>query len=185
MAQSHYMRFTDAIGSTLDQIGGLPTHLPADYPRCRHTDKPMAFVAQFQCGGSRVPVRDARLIQIYQCVEDDPWPIAITLGHDAPVNVQRLGVIQPLLDPAAIQWDVVDEPVEPGDWESVETLPIDQEGRLQTSKAGGFCYYECAVDDGERFLLQLCESDPTRSVFAGRALVLLLNRDGKPEARLG
>jgi len=185
MAHSHYMRFTTAIGHSLDRIGGLPTHLPPEFPRCPFSGEPMSFVAQFHVVEPRLSVRDARLIQIYQCLDDEPWPIAITLGRDAPENTEDLGVIQPLLDPAAIEWNLVNEPVEPGDWDAVETLPLEEEGRLQSSKAGGFCYYDSAIDAGEQFLLQLCEPDPLRRVFGGQTLVLLLNRDGKPEARLG
>lgn len=179
------MRFTSNIESTLDRIGGLPTHLPPEFPSCPSNEEPMAFIAQFQCIESRIPVDDARLVQIYQCADDDPWPVAITIPKDAPENTECLGVPQPLLDPAAINWNVVNESVEPGDWNTVEALPPEQEGRLQSSKAGGFCYYDDLVEDGERFLLQLQEPDALRCVFGGQTLVLLLDRAGKPEARLG
>lgn len=184
MAFTYMMKLVDEDSGRFDRIGGLPTHIPDQFPVGADGEK-LAFVAQFEVVDPRIHVNGARFIQVYQDPEGDPWPMAIVLDELAQENSENLGREHPLLPKREIVWEQVEEPVEFGDWDSVENLPTSEEGKLQSSKAGGFCYYESAIDPEDKFLLQLGEQGLATGVFGGQTLVVLLNAENEVEARFG
>jgi hypothetical protein len=183
MATTYIIKLVQSNGG-LDRIGGLPTHIPEQFP-IGPNGEPLAFVAQFEVVEPRIHINGARFIQVYQDPGDVPWPTAITLNMHAQENIDNLGRVHPLLPQREIIWEQLEEPVEDGDWGAVDSLSSFEEGKLQSSKAGGFCYYDSAIDPGDKFILQLREQGLATGVFGGHTLVLLLNSENDIEARLG
>lgn len=51
---------------TLDRLGGLPQHLPYNWPRCQLCQERMAFVGQLYAS-ERLPMHDHLALQFYVC----------------------------------------------------------------------------------------------------------------------
>ncbi|QDT78575.1 hypothetical protein Mal35_20240 [Gimesia maris] len=186
MTKTYLMKFVTDLRGRLDRIGGLPSHLPDSFPVGPNGEE-LAFLAQFECIAPRLEIPGIKFIQIYQDLVGEPWPHAVTLGHDAIENIEQVGVRHPNLSRYEIIWNEYEEPVEPYDWDGVEVLSEIEEGILQSPKAGGFCYLDSTISSDEQFLLQLPEEDlsPNNRIFGGLTLLIVLNSNGEVEALLG
>ena len=98
MKPAFYMQFVNGHFGSLDRTGGLPTHLPPEFPLCP-SGKVMAFLAQFYCTDERLTLPGTLCIQLYQDVDVDmgggPWPVAVSVPVVAKPNIEGLGVSQP------------------------------------------------------------------------------------------
>ena len=186
MTKSYLMQFVTDLKGRMDRIGGLPSHLPDSFPAGPHGEE-LAFVAQFECIAPRLEIPDIKFIQVYQDPVGEPWPYAVTLGHDARENIEQAGLRHPDLSRLEIVWHEYEEPVEPFDWDGVEALSEAEEGILQSAKAGGLCYLDSTLNSDEQFLLQMPEGDlsPDNRIFGGLTLLVVLNSNGDVEALFG
>jgi hypothetical protein len=135
----------------------------------------MGFLGQFYCDEERLVVKDALCIQLYQDFDDrNPEPVAVLVPIGAQVNLNAVGAKKPLR-PQYVSWDRREDP------DSVS-------GRWQhaygDSKAGGTPYYDDAIFDGERMLLQIAEI-PVGFNFGGYAAIVVVTAEGAVVARLG
>jgi hypothetical protein len=149
-------------------VGGLPTHLPPDFPT-GDADRPLLFLAQFYCDGTRLRLDGALCLQVYQDIPDgDPIPVIVRVPHGAELNSAGLGIPDPEVVPHDIEWEYREDPDEAPDWKD----------DLAASKIGGLCYFSHAIDSGERLLLFLDE-DPANFNFGGDELMLAINEAGE------
>lgn len=162
MVSAWYMKFVEGHHGSLDRVGGLPSHLPANYPTFEGTQ--LQFVAQFQCDDRRLRVGDSFLVQIYR---GDPClsvadPVVVFVPHGAPENSEAVGVPDPDAKPHDVHWELRHDP-DNGD--SLEDLE---------SKLWGTCYFGGIVPDGYRLFLSLCEM-PADFNFGGDELMLAID----------
>jgi hypothetical protein len=178
MSTAHYMQFIKGHHGAMDRIGGLPTHLPAVFPVALD-GRSMAFLAQFYCAPTRLNLPDTRCIQLYQDRDvgegGGPWPTAIRVPLDAPLNTANSGTQLPMIKPHDITWETrVDPDSEPA---SPDDLP------LYGSKIGGLCLNMDSFETSDRFLMQLREY-PGSFNFAGRKCVVCITADGALKVQL-
>jgi hypothetical protein len=168
------MKFVPGHHGRQDQVGGLPTHLPPEFPRSPNTGKEMAFLAQLYCDSVRLPIDEALCVQLYQGLEDyEPLPVAIVLRKDAPLNESKHGTLNPEIEFFEIEWALREDPEFFDDWQT----------DLALSKAGGVCYFMNTVDEHESLLLQVNEL-PVGFNFGGFTAVVVRTEDGRVEVRL-
>ena len=91
---SHYMEFAKAYTGKQNKYGGVPTHLPPQWPVDKQGNK-MAFLCQLYCDGEMLDIPDTLCIQLYQLVIDgeaasDPIVIQVPVG--AKENIEKEGV---------------------------------------------------------------------------------------------
>jgi hypothetical protein len=162
------MRFIPGHHGALDRVGGLPSHLPPAFP-VNYAGRPLRFLAQFYCDGTRLSLPDALCLQVYQDGPDGgPVPVPVLVPLGAEPNAGRCGTPDPRVAPHDIEWEGRDDPDEPAD-DQVE---------LAASKFGGACYFPQALDPGERLLLFLDER-PAGFNFGGDELMLAINEAGE------
>jgi hypothetical protein len=175
MVPAWYMQLIPGHHGALDYVGGLPTHLPPDFPVSDDTGLPLRFLAQFQCDSQRLSVANTRFLQIYQDdPEYGPMPVIVLVGQEAFENVQKLGTAQPGVLPHDIGWEAREDP---------ETRTTD-DVHLAKSKAGGTCYFRNKIRPGERLLLQLREY-PAEINFGGYTMVIAVNEQQLIRVTLG
>ena len=164
MIPAWYMKFVPGHRGALDRVGGLPTHLPPQWPSSP-TGRPLRFEAQFECDGIRLSLPDTFLLQIYR---DDPCqnpdPVVIRVPFDATENTDQIGISDPDAIPHDIEWVYGEDPDDP-DPENTDTA---------ASKLWGVCYFSRVIESGERLLLFLDE-DPVGFNFGGDELMLAID----------
>jgi hypothetical protein len=184
--RAHYMKFVPGHHGALDRIGGLPTHLPPEFPmttkevlepkgKRRRKEKrlpvemqPMAFTAQFYCTPERLNLPGALCVHVYQ--------------EDAPENSEMLGRSNPEVTPHDIEWETRMDPA---------TRPenvFDPVCRvLMDSKIGGTTFFEDGVEPGSTFLLQIRDDrlGQTHGInFGGFTMLLVADASGSVQAGL-
>ena len=165
MRPAHYMRFIKS---------GLPTHLPPEISIYPETGNERAFLAQFYCFPGRLEVKDAMCLHLYQDPdEDEPCPVVVVVPNDSPENCGK-GIVNRRIDSFDIEWEYRVDP---------EVATID-DVELAESKAGGTCYFDDMVDEGELLLLQL-RQHPAGFNFGGYSAVIIQTKNGDLEVRLG
>ena len=90
MIPAWYIKFKKGHHGSLDRVGGLPTHVPPEYPV--DDGEMLQFVAQFECDAERLPVADTFLLQIYR---GDPCsstadPVAVRVPFGAKENTNLI-----------------------------------------------------------------------------------------------
>jgi|SRR3954469_5853850 len=166
MKQAFYMRFIKGASEALDRIGGLPKHLPSEFPLCTTCGAAMAFLVQFYSEPPILDFKGAFCVQLYQCPQVDegcaPLPTLITLMGTAPENTENRGVAAQNVELSGIEWDPEldpDEiPLSPGMGEEVQ--------RLYRPKAGGAMPFLSVLPPDAQCILQLTEY-PARLNFGG------------------
>jgi hypothetical protein len=167
MVPAWYMKFVPGHHGALDRVGGLPTHLPPEWPTSS-TGKPLRFEVQFHCDGVRLKLENTFLLQIYRddpC--ENPQPVVVRVPFGTQPNSQQMGTPDPDAAPHDIEWDYREDPNEAGD-DSLE---------LVASKLWGTCYFAHALQAGERLLLFLDEK-PVGFNFGGDELMLAIDQAG-------
>lgn len=175
MIPAHYMKFVPGQHGQLDRIGGLPTHLPPEFPLSPNSGQQMAFLGQFYEHPERLPLDGALCIHLYQCLEDyDPWPVVVAVPKSAPLNLNQEGTPQPDVQPFDVEWEYREDPENFDHWQT----------DLCDSKAGGTCYFSFDLNPHDSLLLQLSE-DPGGFNFGGYTPVIVRTSDGRLQVRLG
>ena len=165
MIPAWYMTFRRGHSGGLDRIGGIPTHLPPDFPRSPDPDSSLVFLAQFECHPERLALPDTFLLQVYLHVTGGmETPVVIRVGHDAEENVDGVGVPYPDVVPHDVEWTYREDPDE----------SMESDRSLAEAKVWGCCYYFDALEPGERLLLNLTE-EPGRFDFGGDELMFAIN----------
>jgi len=107
------MNFEEKAGGNSDKVGGLPTHLPASFPKSEVTGNELGFLIQLYCQPERLEIADTICLQIYQSVDintgDDPMPVVVKVAKDAKQNDGR-GTIHPDIQEHLITWEEATEP---------------------------------------------------------------------------
>lgn len=115
MKKVYYMDFHLGKTTSLNKVGGLPTHLPKNFPVSKITGNPLGFLMQLYCDEERLNIQDALCLQIYQSVEiddgDDPSPVILKLPKNSSLNT-GLGVTHPDIEEYEINWILDEEPDE-------------------------------------------------------------------------
>lgn len=101
--------------SELDRFGGLPSHMPHNWPRCQGGHERMAFLGQiYACDW--FPLDGLLCLQFYTCTQRCHVDIDffhLELVHlGAPKNRRGEGVANPNLSPRTIHYYVVEDPID-------------------------------------------------------------------------
>lgn len=136
---AYYMEFDSKYTRNLNKYGGLPTHLPSNFPIVDEYGHEMTFLCQFYCDGKILSIPDTLCIQIYQlfmdgCEASDPVIIQVPLG--AKKNTEELGIADVYLGEGDINFKEVWEEITK---ESAGELEDKNGVFLQASKLGGWC----------------------------------------------
>lgn len=167
MFPAWYMRFVPGHHGSLDRVGGLPSHLPVEFPTASEGHQ-LQFLAPFYCDGHRLVLPGALCLQLYQDEPDgDPFGVPVLVPKDASTNTAGLGRADPRVIPHDIEWDFRED-LDDSDPDQVE---------LARSKIGGVCYFPDALAPGERLLLFLKER-PANFNFGGKECILVLTKSG-------
>lgn len=180
MISAQYMRFEEGRHGAIDHIGGLPSHLPAAFPRVGNSAQEMAFLAQLYCSPSRLNLAGMLCVHLYQDPDvgegGDPLPIALALPLGSTINQESLGTANPTISELDVVWEErMDPDFEP---DMPDDLP------LYASKVGGLCLHSYLFDPTDQFLFQLKE-EPAGFNFAGRTCLVCLSSHGDLRVYLG
>lgn len=92
---SWVMEYVTRPGAALDRVGGLPSHLAYQWPRCQSCHEQLAFVGQLYAGDG-LPLDGHLALQFYVCQdcqeEHRGWLHMEALPPTAPANDRRVGV---------------------------------------------------------------------------------------------
>jgi hypothetical protein len=114
MKKAYYMNFEEKDINVLDKVGGLPTHLPKNFPQSKITGNPLGFLMQLYCDSEKLNLENALCLQIYQTIDinigDDPMPVVIKIPKDAELNEEGKGTIHPDIEEYSIKWEEGEEP---------------------------------------------------------------------------
>ena len=178
---AYYMVFSPGHLGAADRVGGLPSHLPPEFPRNPRGGGPMAFLAQFACDAARLPLPGAAFIQLYQNPDpsEPPDMRVVVVPAGAPPNGSGLGLAARGVEPHDVTWERRDDPdvfpePDPNDFGD---LP------LYKSKVGGVFPFTDNLPDRAVPVLQLSEL-PAGFNFAGMTAVIYFNGRGELEAAL-
>lgn len=179
MPIAHYMRFVAAAGHELgefDRVGGLPTHLPTEFPTSTEFGTEYRFLMQL-LSVERVGLRNCRCLQLYQSAElelgDDPLPSVVVVPWNSPKNQERRGRAWDALPLCRVDWDVRVDPARVPSTSGVTEELV----RLLESKIGGVPPLVDPPLLGARFLGQIAE-EPCGFNFGGLLLTLWERPDG-------
>ena len=171
---AYYMQFSDKYTGSLNKYGGLPTHLPPQWP-CDEQFDELTFLCQFYCDGKMLSIPDTLCIQIYQLMINDMEDCdirVIRVPLDAKENTEKYGVSAARIPEGDILFkEVVEEITEKNDWELEDKNGV----YLQESKLGGWC--PAADEMGDREFLGLIGDGDAFSPFnwGGVDLFMFLN----------
>ena len=190
---AYYMTFDKKYTGNRNKYGGLPTHLPPEYPTDERFGQ-MTFLCQIYCDEKMLKIPDTLCLQVYQLFingmeASDPIVVQVPLG--AAENTDQIGLSCSYLPEGDILFrETTDEITK----ESIDQL-IDTKGNhLTMPKLGGW-----SIDDERdqsRFLGQIHDGDyetgPNGAVWnispfnwgCGSILMMYLNDEGKVEWNL-
>lgn len=175
---SYHMVFRDGYAGSRNRCGGLPTHLPEQWPRIGGTD--LTFLFQIYCDGMWLSLPDTLCIQGYQLILDGiycPDIVILKIPLHARENVEGLGLAYPV-SPDYAGGDIDFEAVE-----EQEDYDLDREfdrwwdTGVSYSKLLSWCGPE-PPPPGCEFLGWLADEDPF-VIGAGYNVRIFLTPDGE------
>ncbi len=170
----YYMQFSDKYTGELNKYGGLPTHLPTQWPSDEQFGG-WTFLCQFYCDGKMLSIPDTLCIQIYQLMINDMESCDITVIRvplDAKENTEKYGVSAAKIPEGDILFkEIVEEITDKSDLELEDKNGV----FLQRSKLGGWC--PAAEEMGDRKFLGIVGDGDAYSPFnwGGVDLFMFLN----------
>ncbi len=198
--RGHYMKLVPGHHGALDRIGGLPTHLPPQFPmtqkgnvpiktKRRRVAKavvemiPMAFSGQFYCHPERLHLPGALCLQIYQADPgDDPEPAVVVVPLGAAMNIEGQGRVNQDAVLHDVEWETREDPA------SCPVNVFDPICRtLMESKVGGTTFFHNSIAANESFILQMRDDRLGSSHgvnFGGFTLLVVADVMGAVSARL-
>lgn len=134
---AYYMEFDNKYTGKLNKYGGLPTHLPPQWPADERFGG-WTFLCQFYCDGKMLSIPDTLCIQVYQLMIDgiqssDPIVVQVPIG--AEENREQLGTADEYLQENDINFREVCEEITE---ESYRKLEDKNGNKLMHSKFGGW-----------------------------------------------
>lgn len=177
---SYYMEFDNKYTGNLNKYGGLPTHLPTQWPIVDKYGDEMTFICQLYCDYKILSIPNTLCIQVYQLIMNGveaSSPIIVQVPIGAKENVNKIGLCSENLPEGDINFKEVEEEIPPNFDEF-----IDQNGiYLLSSKLGGYCPIEevkqdvflGTIHDGEGGIYS------PFSWGSGYSLVVYLNEDNQ------
>lgn len=175
---SYYMEFDSKYTGNLNKYGGLPTHLPSQWPVDKYGDE-MTFLCQLYCDDKKLSIPGTLCIQIYQLIIDDEEasdPIIVQVPIGAKENIDKIGLSFNRVHEGNINFKEVQEEINE---ESIEKLEDQNGNHLVSSKLGGWCPSEDVQQDA--FLGSIHDGD-YYSPFCwgcGYILIMYLNKDNQ------
>lgn len=91
MATAYYAKYTPGHHGARDRIGGLPSHLPPEYPSCAHCGELLTFLMQIYVDDKDLFDNAWLALHLYEC-DDCGEQKLLALQKDARQNVDREGV---------------------------------------------------------------------------------------------
>ena len=176
---SYYMEFDSKYTGNLNKYGGLPTHLPTQWPVTDQDGDEMTFLCQLYCDDKMLSIPDTLCIQVYQLVINDleaSDPIIVQVPIGAKENVDKRGIPCKRLPEGDIKFKEVREEINE---ESIKRLVDQNDNHLVSSKLGGWCPSEDVEQDA--FLGAIHDGDYF-SPFnwgCGCSLIMYLNEDNQ------
>lgn len=91
MTPAYYATYQPGHHGTRDRIGGVPSHLPPQYPACAKCDEPLVFIMQLYVDDKDLFDDRWLALQLYKC---DPCceHLLIAVDKGARLNTQHEGV---------------------------------------------------------------------------------------------
>jgi len=91
MTTAYYAKYSPGHHGARDRIGGIPTHLPPQYPMCNDCNEPLTFIMQLYVDDKDLFDDSWLALQLYECKTCyEPSLIAIDKG--ARLNAKNEGV---------------------------------------------------------------------------------------------
>ena len=93
MPISYHMIFKKEYTGSLNKYGGLPTHIPSQWPQIEGDN--LTFLFQLYCDGKKLNIPDTLCIQGYQLIKDGDFLsdiIVVQLPLNAKRNTGNIGV---------------------------------------------------------------------------------------------
>ena len=90
---SYHMIFQKEYTGSLDKYGGLPTHLPAQWPQM--DEENLTFLFQLYCDGKKLNIPDTLCIQGYQLIKDGDFLsdiVVVQIPMHAKRNIGNTGL---------------------------------------------------------------------------------------------
>lgn len=185
--KSYRMYFCNEYTGKLNKFGGLPTHLPPEWPKDQHGKDKLTFLCQFYCDVEKLVIENILCIQLYQWVDgngdEGSDPIIVTVPVGAKENLQGEGRSHPDLREGDIAFEeVLEEVLEKDDHVTL----VDKNGLyLWSNKLKGWFHEDNITPDN--FLGMIRDGDghiPVKgsSPFnwgCGYNLVFYLNKEGQ------
>lgn len=167
------MIFHEGHRGSKDRLGGLPSHLPSEFPISPVTGDELPFLAQFYCESPHLPFPDILCLQLYQSQREDEEtiPTLVVVGHGAPPNENQKGTGLDSIAPYDVSWEYREDPDEPEFGSDVVK-----------SKSMGVDYF-CVLDADETLVLQLTEQ-PGGFSFGSYVLQIFARSDGQLDCTL-
>ncbi len=181
---SYHMVFKEGYSGSLNKCGGLPTHLPEQWPQLDGTD--LTFLFQLYCDNDKLNIPNTLCIQGYQLITDGDYDsdiVVIQLPLHAKENLLKKGLAFPV-SPEYAGGDIFFEEVLE---EEEYNLDIPSEfdhwwsSGVPHSKLAGWCDKEI-VPAGCQFLGWFADEDPF-VIGAGYSSCLFLAPDGTVTTR--
>lgn len=172
MLPSYHMVFDQTYSGGLNKHGGLPTHLPEEWPQMEGSD--LTFLFQIYCEDEKLIIPNTLCIQGYQLIEDGDYNsdiVILPLPLDAKENTAHIGLADPNFAEGDISFQEVME-YEDYDWNIRNQIAV------FGSKLQGWCPEELLAHG--RFLGQIYDEDPF-VIGANYTMCLFLNEKGQIE----
>lgn len=171
MKVSYHMNFGKGYSGALNKYGGLPTHLPLQWPQIDGCN--LSFLFQIYCDQEKLAIPDTLCIQGYQLIEDGDYNsdiVIMQLPLNAQSNIRNEGVRDFTLEEGDILFQKVFEYDEYNE-------NIDKGINIFSSKLQGW-YPEDEFSEQGRFLGWLNDEEPF-CIGANNKLCLFLNSENK------
>ena len=113
--KSYRIYFCNEYTGKLNKFGGLPTHLPPEWPKDQYGEDKLTFLCQLYCDVEKLVIENILCIQLYQWVDgngdEGSDPIIVTVPVGAEENLQGEGRSHPDLQEGDIMFKEVLEEV--------------------------------------------------------------------------
>lgn len=111
LVTAYYAEYHEGHLGSRDRIGGLPTHLPIQYPTCSSCGVRLAFFMQLYVDKLGLFSESWLALQLYACTEEACFESRLTaIGKGAELNDSGVGVSHPDAHTKDISWVRRDDP---------------------------------------------------------------------------